>query len=142
MEDFPFIKLIQYLNITHDELIRYRNSVIVERAEDVNNFGIATRQQRKKINSIEFNSFLLFSVLKLDSLFLGKICIFHYSRKTFLKFLNYLLLDNLIASGYLSSYLTVIGSMVNNISKLPKASNYVSYKTNTYNVGFSLINCF
>ena len=72
MEDFPFIKLIQYLNITHDELISYRNSVIVERAEDVNNFGIATRQQRKKTNSIEFNSFLLFSVLKLDPLFLGK----------------------------------------------------------------------
>lgn len=41
-------------------------------------------------------------------------------------FLIHFITDNLIASGYLSSYLTVIGSMVNNISKLPKASNYVS----------------
>ena len=95
--DFPFIKLVCFLNEHHVQA--RRNEELAN--ESNNNHGDVSITQ----TNIRFNGNLLYSILKLDSKFL----------------------DDLINENCLSQYLAVIGAMIGNISRLPKPSQYISF---------------
>lgn len=83
------------------KLIRFLHDVHDAPVMDNNNQG----DVRPSRNDIRFNGYLLYSILKLDAKFL----------------------DVVIEQNCLSHYLTVIGAMIGNISKLPKPTQFISF---------------
>lgn len=93
--EFPFIKLVQFLHDIHKETVRGTERFLTD--QSVNS--------EVNLNNIKFNAYLLYSLLKLDTIFL----------------------DKMVDQNCLSQYLIVIGAMVGNISRLPKPSQYVTF---------------
>jgi hypothetical protein len=85
VNNFPYIKLINFLYDVH-----------TKRNHENNYSGGRSK--------IQFNGFLLYSILHLDEKHL----------------------DNIVASNFLQHYLIVIGSMIGCISKLPKSNEYLT----------------
>ena len=76
--EFPFIQLIQFLSDTHEREQEEKRTILVDLTDDkINN--------KSKKEVFKFSSFLLHSILKLDSLFLGKLNEFkvHSNKLTF-----------------------------------------------------------
>lgn len=102
-DSFPFIKLIRFLHDIHMETVRRKEGFPMEQLINNNNHHSEFSQSQK---SIKFNGYLLHSILKLDVKFL----------------------DEVINQNCLSNYLIVIGTMIRNISRLPKPpSQYVTF---------------
>lgn len=76
--EFPFIQLIQFLSDTHEREQEEKRTILVDLTDDkINN--------KSKKEVFKFSSFLLHSILKLDSLFLGMLNEFkvHSNKLTF-----------------------------------------------------------
>lgn len=98
--DFPFIKLIRFL---HDSFMQSAHEVtMIDLTMDNNNHGEVLQARP----TVTFNCYLLYSILKLDS-----------------KFLDELINQKCL----LGDYLVVIGAMINNISRVPKPTQIVTY---------------
>lgn len=65
-KQFPYANLINYLSITYQEEQNYRNSLLIDLSDGGN------KRKKSHVEKVEFNSYLLYAVLRLDKLFLGK----------------------------------------------------------------------
>ncbi|CRK94907.1 CLUMA_CG008399, isoform A [Clunio marinus] len=98
--DFPFIKLIRFLHDIHTEKLCRNQSIDLTSPENDNH-----RQIIQEHKHVKFNGFLLYSLLKLDAMFLSDV----------------------INQNCLSLYLVVIEAMIGNISRLPKPNQYSGF---------------
>lgn len=64
--EFPFIQLLQFLSDTYENEQEDKRTILVDLTDE-----IASSKSKKA--DFEFSSFLLYSILKLDSLFLGEL---------------------------------------------------------------------
>lgn len=66
---FPYANLINYLSDTYQDELNYKNSLLIDLSDGDNS------RSRKKTGpgKVEFNSFLLYAVLRLDKLFIGEL---------------------------------------------------------------------
>lgn len=67
---FPYANLINYLSDTYQDELNYKNSLLIDLSD-----GDNSRSSRKKTGpgKVQFNSFLLYAVLRLDKLFIGEL---------------------------------------------------------------------
>lgn len=90
-KNFPFLQLLEFLS----DVQNYKSSLLIDLDHSPD-----LKSSKSKVEKIEFNTYLLYAVLRLDSMFL----------------------DHLNDIKILGQYVNIIASMVSNINKIPRNS--------------------